>query len=75
MSEDAFGAIEETVTSFEAMNVSEEKNNDLKEKKNTQANMRTQAKVKPEPVDDTDVSLKDELKNGFVAAYQSRIGG
>lgn len=72
LSEDALFAIEETVTSFESMNVKDE--DDVDEKKNTQANRKAQGNVKPKPVDDGDVSLTDQLKNGFLQAYKTRIG-
>lgn len=75
LSEDTLGAIEETVTSFEVMNAGEEEEEKPEEKKKTQANRRANADTKPEPVDDADVSLTDQLKNGFIAAYNTRIGG
>ena len=70
LSEDALFAIEETVTSFESMNQVEDK----VEEKNIQANRKTQGNVKPKPIDDGDVSLTDQLTNGFLQAYKSRIG-
>lgn len=75
LSEDTLGAIEETVTSFEVMNGVEEEEEKPEEKNKTQANRRANADTKPEPVDDADISLTDQLKNGFVAAYNTRIGG
>ena len=71
MSEDALGAIEETVTSFETMNAQDESEED----KHSNTSQRANADVKPAPVDDGDGSLTDQLKNGFIAAYNSRIGG
>ena len=70
LSENALFAIEETVTQFESLNQVEEK----VEEKNAQANRKTQGNVKPKPVDDGDVSLTDQLKNGLLQAYKSRIG-
>ena len=77
LSEDALGAIEETIGSFDSLKSekAEIENKKQEEKKQSQANMRAKANVKPESVDDVEVTLKDELKNGFVAAYNSRIGG
>ena len=77
LSEDALGAIEETIGSFDSLKSekAEVENKKQEEKKQSQANMRAKANVKPESVDDVEVTLKDELKNGFVAAYNSRIGG
>jgi len=79
MSEEALGAIEETVTSFGTMKEkfgdSNDENNEPDRKKQTKAVRRANALNKPESVDDVDVTLKDKLKSGFMAAYESRIGG
>ena len=79
LSEEALGAIEETIGSFDSMKSRQteeeiEKKEASDKKKKSQANRKAQANIKPESIDDAEFTLHDELKNGFVAAYQSRIG-
>jgi len=74
MSEDAIKAVEETITSIGQLQ-SDSKNGDgdkTKEKR-SKASIRTDAGIKPEAVDDVDVTLKDGLSKGFMEAYKSRI--
>jgi len=82
LSEEALNAMKDAVTSFETLK--QEPGDKTSESKDpaTQASRkpegvqrRTNAGTKPEPVDDGDISLTDQLKSGFLAAYQSRIGG
>lgn len=72
MNEDAIKAVEETITSMTELK-SESENGDKSQEKSSKAYMRTDACVKPEAVDDGDVTLKDELSKGFMEAYKSRI--
>ena len=72
MNEDAIKAVEETITSMTELNSGSE-NGDKSQEKSSKASMRTDAGVKPEAVDDGDVTLKDELSKGFMEAYKSRI--
>lgn len=82
MSEEALKAIKDTVTSFETL----KQDTSVKipdgsppaaeaGRKPELLTRRSNADNKPEPVDDGETTLTDQLKSGFLAAYQSRIGG
>jgi len=74
MSEDAIKAVEETITSIAQLQSDSKKGDgDENKEKSSKAAMRADAGVKPEPVDDADITLKDELSKGFMEAYKSRI--
>lgn len=74
MNEDAINAVEETITSIAQLQADSKKGDgDENKEKNSKASMRADAGVKPESVDDVDITLKDELSKGFMEAYKSRI--
>ncbi|MBC8376797.1 MAG: DNA adenine methylase [FCB group bacterium] len=74
LSEEALKAVEVTIGTFEVVGKNSDKEVVIVPERKSQAHLNTRAANKPEPVDDSELSLKDELKNGFVAAYNSRIG-
>jgi len=78
LSDDAFAATEAAYEKMAKTHKPEPPPDKEPEKKKAKASddspMRTSAGVRPHDVDDQKLSLEDRLKNGFMAAYNNRVG-
>lgn len=83
LSDEAFAATEAAydmaiqTKSASSKDADESKTDDDKSKSNStdaDRHMRSNADVRPLDVDDKKVSLEDKLRDGFMAAYQERVG-
>ena len=78
LSDDAFSATEAAYAKMAKTNTTEpppdKEPPPKKAKASNDSPMRTSAGVRPHDVDDQKLSLEDRLKNGFMAAYNNRVG-
>jgi adenine-specific DNA-methyltransferase len=78
LSDEAFSATEAAYNRLTKQNrTAEEKPAEKKEaaRASDEEPMRSDAGVRPRDVDDRKASLEDRLREGFMAAYESRVGG
>jgi adenine-specific DNA-methyltransferase len=80
LSDDAFAATEAAYSTMakkkkpDAKTDMEKEPETKKAKASSETPMRSSAGVRPHDVDDRKLSLEDKLKNGFMAAYNNRVG-